>query len=458
MVPRMKLKRILSLVIVGATVLGSIVFLRQRYESQSFRSTKFIIIVLDALRADHVGVYGYGRNTAPHLDALAQQSFIFTNAFSAASYTLASTASLFTSTYWPRHKVIGTSDKLPATVVTLAEVLKENGFSTAAFSHAPYVTETFGFHQGFDHFDWIEHKYHFDPSVPFRNAATWLSNNRPSSFMIYIHIMPPHTPYSPPPPFKTAFTDPNYGGNAIPSATYILKMDSREVPFEEGDVQWLIDCYDGNIMYADAALGEFFALLKAMELYDETTIIVTSDHGEAFGEHGRFMHNSTVYDEMIHIPLVVKPAEGAERGAYITEVVSNIDIMPTLLDMATINYQKLDLQGRNFRKRLQGKRLNHPRFVLANSAVGTFCVRTDHFKLIYSADGGVKLFRVGDTHSREMEDVSSSHAREVKTMLGVLMDVVSHHGEQVEAGSPGGEKAELPEEIREVLRSLGYTE
>jgi len=303
-----------------------------------------LVVILDAAQRARFGLYGNPRGTTPRIDALAQDSLVFDVVHSAAPYTLASTVSLFTSRFSPQHGVIEKQHRLGTTATTLAGVLRDAGYATGAFSANAFVTERYGLSLGFDTFVELFRNHPGGPIVPaeefFAPATDWLraraedarSGRRP--FFLYLHYIQPHEPYDAAPAAFYQGLDPAYDGPVTGSVASMYEIFEGRVRPGPRDLAQLERLYEGNLRYADAAVGRLLDELAAIGLLDRTLVVVTSDHGEALGENGRFGHNTSVDESMTAIPLVVRlPAAFPQRRTgRIGEPISNIDVAPLLVE------------------------------------------------------------------------------------------------------------------------------
>ena len=279
-----------------------------------------LLYVVDCLRADHVGAYGYPRPTTPHLDALARDSVVYENVYACASWTKPSVACLFTSLYPVFHGAQTVDDVLAPDRVTLAEALRGAGYQTGAYIANPFVaTRTFGLARGFDRVVQMLaqpqgvniNALEADAADLTREASAWLAQHASRRFFLYLHSLDLHADYRPRPPFDATFLSPERTGA------------EREK-----------DLYDNELAYNDRELGRLVEVLKREGLYDRTLIAVTADHGEEFGEHGTFRHGRTLYDSLLHVPLIVKLPGSRHQGRRVDALASNVDIAPTLLAAA----------------------------------------------------------------------------------------------------------------------------
>lgn len=311
-----------------------------------------ILISLDTLRADHLGAYGYHRNTSPSIDALAEESVVFENAVVQSPWTLPSHMSIMTSLYPSFH---GLTDKdtfspLSDEYVTLAELLKKGGYKTAAFTDGGFVSAKFGFDRGFD--TYYDQGGGIKAILP--KVKKWLDSLKSEPFFLFIHCYDIHSPYNPPPPYNTMFHDFPYTGKIIPSNKTLTNLLNNRLDINSDDVNHIIAFYDGGIRYTDAVIGQFLSYLKGIDLFDQSLIIVTSDHGEEFYEHGSILHWQLYFKPDLHVPLIMHIPEFPKREIRIKKLVRSIDLLPTILDIAGLpNHNQA--QGRSIVPLIRGK-------------------------------------------------------------------------------------------------------
>ncbi len=275
-----------------------------------------VLFVLDAARADHFGFSGHDRATTPHADAFARESIRYSTVVSEAPFTFLAMASLMTARSPAESGLSGRSGgRIGESATLIAEIARERGFSTFAYSENPFITRHFGFHQGFDHF---EEAFPIDAHGEGRELAAGHDGaarieallDRAAApgaapFFLYLHILRPHNPYAPPAPFAGRFgADPSRPEAG--STGNLLRLDSRGPPFERDVIDDLVARYDENLAYADALFGGFLASLERRGLAEQTLVVLTSDHGEAFGEHGRLLHSTQIYEPMLRVPLLIR--------------------------------------------------------------------------------------------------------------------------------------------------------
>jgi arylsulfatase A-like enzyme len=288
-----------------------------------------VVYLVDTLRADHTQPYGYARDTTPELARFAADAVVFEQAIAQASWTKPSVASLFTSLLPGKHRAVQLRDTLDSGHVTLAEMLQAKGFATGAvIANSVIYSAGSNFEQGFDLFagmhgagNRVSKVVEAGPVVD--EALQWLDERRGLPTFLYVHTMDPHVPYTPPEPFNM-----KYEPHPTPEHPAV---DPRGDYKEPADLDRLIAQYDGEIAYGDRELGRFISELKRRGLYDRALMVFMGDHGEEFLDHGQFTHGKTVFDELIHIPLIVKFPDRRDGGKRVRQQVQEVDVLPTVL-------------------------------------------------------------------------------------------------------------------------------
>jgi arylsulfatase A-like enzyme len=330
-----------------------------------------IFIVIDALRADHLGAYGYERDTTPNLDALAGRSILFTRAYSAASWTLPSLASYMTSVYPSVHGLrrpptAEDHSALSREFITLAESLKEAGYQTASITSQPWITDNMGLTQGFDMVRAVSHaSAPGEAQVLTEALIEWLGKKRDPGFFLYAHYMGPHSPYDVPSEFTGRYTTSRPVPEIVARFHKLYEFESEAEAYKtivdraaRGDlsseaISYMRDEYDEKLAFTDASLGLLFDHLEHSGLMEDTLVIVTADHGEAFYEHGTIFHGQHIHEELVRVPLIIHLPGGATGATRLDEIVELIDIYPTiheLLELPTPPY----IQGESLIPLLQG--------------------------------------------------------------------------------------------------------
>lgn len=300
------------------------------------RRPDVILYLVDTLRADHLGCYGYRRGTSPQIDAFAAESVLFEDAVAQSAWTRPAVTSLLTGLDPHSHGVEERLDALPESFDTLPEILRREGYQTAAFVSSAVITAKFGFDQGFDTFrqqvkETIEPERTTSEWVN-AEALRWLEQRDPGRpFFLFLHTLDPHMPYRPPEPFRRRLApdaDPRAG-----RLEQVVALRDGLRPASPRDRKDIPALYDAEIAANDAAFGRLVAELRARGIYDPLLLIFVSDHGEELSDHGGWEHGATLYQELVHVPLLLKLPRGAGSGRRVGETVRQVDVLPTILNV-----------------------------------------------------------------------------------------------------------------------------
>ncbi len=414
------------------------------------RDANVVICVLDAARADHIGCYGYPRETTPNIDRLARESLVFENHFCQLPTTRPSTYSLFTSQYPDTHLVYGPRTVYPWTF-TMAEGLKASEFRTVLFSNNVYCSPAMGLGTDFDETHYVTDIPRLmtrGPQTLLDKISSWLEEGRESRFFAYVHFLQPHFPYNAPEEMKALFA-----GQQPPG-------------FERGDVA-MVNEYDANLLYADWAVGELEGLLREAGVLDDTVFIVTADHGEAFGEHGHKWHESCPYDEAIRIPILMRLPGARRTAARITALTQVIDLMPTLFDLFEIPYPEQGMQGKSLLPMLAGEVDGVNDYAFSRTVGDNPCyVVRDHRWALLLYQGGEKRelydMEADPRQTRNIIEQEPGRAAELAAAFRAFaveqrsppLDFVDPDAEV--RGRPGAPEIEVDEETIRQLKALGY--
>lgn len=455
---------------------------------RAMNSFNVVLIVLDTVRARNLSCYGYARQTTPHLDRLADESVVYENAFTTSSWSLPAHASLFTGLYPTQHGADDHYKYLKPVHRTLAEHLRAQGYRTVGICYNPYVGPATGLDRGFEQFtlrgrsrsklfEWqvrqlagkvrrtadagarfvIEHARR-----ALQDFASW---ERP--FFLFCHYNECHTPYRYPNAFK------KYLGSVTPRAVAQVNQNpwrllANPALMNAHDFEITTALYDGALKYLDTQVSQVLRQLRALDLYDRTMVIITADHGENLGEHGRIGHQYCLYDTLLHVPLIVKYPKRGVAPARIREPVSLVDVVPTILELLGERANAPgDLRGYNL--------LAHPpqRNIFAemskpdlapflalypNAETAPYdrslrAVRTSQHKLIQGSDGLDELYDL-DTDPDETYNLKESRPDLVNTLAAEL----DRWQDDLIPAMSTGEAPEFEVQVRERLRALGYLE
>lgn len=349
---------------VRAIVLGAVLIMLALLPVGCGKETRpnVLIITIDTLRADHLTCYGYDKSTSPRIDAFAGDAVLFENVCCQSSQTLPSHASIMIGTNPRSHKAISHESFVDENITTLAEILKQQGYRTAAFISSHALDSKYHLDQGFETY-WEVHKEFAVPErqlhkVQEKSATTdavldWLEDASASEFFLWVHWFDPHRPYDPPPRYVREFAG-GYAGMATSDADFIMKVWREGIDLAPEDIDHLIGRYDGEIAFTDTQVGRIIDYLDSRGMLDNTILIITSDHGEILYEHEYYFgHDIGLYDECIMIPLVIHVPGHEARGMRISPLVQSLDIMPTLLALLEIEPPEY-LEGKSLLPLIEG--------------------------------------------------------------------------------------------------------
>ncbi len=416
------------------------------------RATNFILISIDTLRPDHLGCYGY-RLDQPNLSKLAQESLVYDRAYTTMPTTAPAMASVFTSLYPRTHTVRKNGIELPGSALTLAEILKQNKWKTAAFVSAFPLDKRFKFNQGFDEYrDSIGAKgkkknLKFEVPADQITAAVsrWLEKNKTKEkLFLWIHYFDPHAPYKPPKAFENT-------KSPRPDRTTDL------------------DHYDGEIAFLDQQLGILFNKLKEHHLWNNSLVAVISDHGEGFGEHGYYGHGWFLYEEVARALWMIRgPGVGKGRTTVLTQL---IDFAPGVLDYFQIRSPS-NFQGKSWwnihRGKLQAEDAVWIERRLPPVPIGPesteeghdsveekWALRSSSGKLIWSSDNKNEFYEI----EQDPKELLNKFSAENENALNLMKKGFAIRARAASSALKGARDIQtLDEETREALKALGYAD
>ena len=419
-----------------------------------------ILVIVDTLRADHLGLYGYSRPTSPHLDAWASEGVVFERAFSTSSWTLPSVASIFTGHYPAAHRAgqrvketgFRASRRVDTELPMLAEQLRDHGFRTAAFINNPWLKPNLGIDRGFDLFDKGRKKGRLAEGVVER-AVNWLNENHQEKHFVVVHIMDPHVAYFAPEPARGRFTETVPGDNTFPVGR-MRSIRRRIESLPEDRKEFIKAAYDEEILYVDIHLETFFRALEDLGLWGRSLVLLTSDHGEELFDHGGFEHGHSLYQELLHVPLIVWGPGIA--GARIGDAVSLVDIAPTVRDAVGLEREAISAGVSLWPTLTSRSRPPRERSLFAEGTLygqGRVAVVRWPYKLeIEEATGQRRLFDLS-ADPREINDLAADEPE--------LMERLSREVAVLRSTATATEDlgdTELDEQTRRELEALGYVQ
>ncbi len=469
-----------------------------------------ILVALDTTRADHLGSYGYGRDTSPNLDRLAQESVLFERCYSQSNETLTSFASAFTSRLPSEVAPLSyESFRIPTSAHTLTSVLRLHGYQTGGFVAGGHMVAGFGHDLGFDTYQDSWHFGSFYQTVP--PALEWLDGRDPGRpFFLFVHSYDAHSPYRKPLYFEHMF-DPDYSGPAedILESEAALEVEkiwqgthypdirrhhvTRSVgeqgiqvlhtdlfsllalqdpadgqALEPRDLEHVVAHYDGSIAYADVQLGLLLASLQERGLLDSSVLIVMGDHGEDLFEHGHANHRISLHDASGHVPLIVRLPGGEQGGRRVAQPVDLLDLMPTVLDL-TGSTPPAGLRGRSLMPLLLDGQGQPAPPSPSEGILPMASVRSDTHRLIVGGappgspafmallaegdldDPAFALFRVGPELEERLDPADAEARRVAQQLLEAMRTLYADHHKLSEGDVPY-----LDPVLLQTMRDKGY--
>jgi len=346
-----------------------------------------LLVSIDTLRADHLSCYGYEQKTTPAIDALAANGAVFTRAISQSNWTLPSHASMLTALYPNEHNcTIVTGTQLPAKIMTLPELLLEHGYQTFGISSVIFISESYNLAQGFEQFQYRP----FSAGEAVDQAIALLNKRQPRPFFMFLHLYDPHDPYYPPDDYRRMFPPREKVTAEDGDLPSLFERQGRPSP-DDRSVAILKQLYDGEIRYCDDQLQRLFGWMNRQRLMDNTIVVITSDHGESFGENNVFAHGSKLYSQQIHVPLIVAyPQKIPAQTRIDTLVEASVRLVPTVLNLAGLSADDYLGQPNLFADNADATGLPAHSETFMQMA-GQYAVMDDQWKVItYRADGQIQ--------------------------------------------------------------------
>ena len=435
--------------------------------SKEVSKPNVIVIVLGTLRADHLGCYGYAKNTSPNLDKFSKECLLFKNAYSQSHWTLPSHCSILTSRYPSVHGVMERTARLDPAEVTLPEILKNYDYQTAAFTGGLDMRKEHGLDQGFDVYsDDAGNKILGTSDNIFPKAINWLeSAKKDAPFFLYIHTYDTHLPYSPPEPYNKMFAPKDYQGqftqplprnnrDSVATAHVGAGFKGKKLSYEylktisgllpKEDIDYVVSQYDGEAAYQDKQFGMFLDKIRESGLDKNTIIIVTADHGESLYDHGTWdrFGSEDLYNSALRVPLMMKcPDKGFDT--YPADV-QLIDIMPTILQQIGIPVNK-DAQGIGVLDKKQTRD-----YIIAEASLARQAFKKGQWKLI-AASSSYELYDL-DKDPQEQNNLASKNPDKVYEMVQELMGILK----KIRTERRNPPRITLSPQMIEELRKSGY--
>ncbi|HLU66151.1 MAG TPA: sulfatase [Kofleriaceae bacterium] len=428
-----------------------------------------IVILIDTARADGFGPFGGPDRVAktPSYDELAGKSTVFTSAYNNENWTKPSVATSLSGLYPTTHDTKKDGSKLPSEIEILPERLKKEGFATAGFVANGYVSEKFGFQQGWDHFtNYIRENKPSEAERVYTDALAWLKEHQQKSpeqpFFLYIQSIDPHVVYDVDKEYWGLYYEGTYKGRLGPtiSAEDQISLGKGQPPGTEDDLKWLRALYWGEMTYHDHHMGLFVKELESLGVLGDTLLVVTNDHGEELGERGRFGHGHQIHEELTRAPLLMRYDAMFPPGYEVKEVVEHVDLTPTILDV--LGREPLaEADGVSFLPLVQGKPYQRPGYAIIEFLEGRRALRVGSLRFMVNGSSAGELY---DLATDPKEEKELGDTRPISRRLAEL-----HFGEglatpdkKVRLRGLAGKRrftagtADIDPHMRRQLEALGY--
>jgi choline-sulfatase len=439
----------------------------KRIEKPAKTAKNVVVLLIDTMRAKSLKPFNaQTRVKTPVLDKIAAEGAVFEAAQSPENWTKPSTASILTGLHPVTHGAKTDGAMVPKGATLLGEALKEAGFSTGSFIANGYVSDKFGFNQGWDYYtNYIREKKTTDAENVFKEAGDWIEQHKDERFFAYVHTIDPHVPYDPPEQFLTMYMKSPYSGQVAPRKTPDQLADAKHSPpkvtFNAADKQYLEDLYDGEVSYHDHYLGLFVERLKKLGLYDDTIFVITADHGEEFDEHGSWGHGHSVYQELLWVPYIVRLPGVVPAGTRIPQAVSTMSIFPTIIEAAGLPAQS-QVEDQSQLTWLRGGPAPAVPVAFSDFLDDRRVIRAGRWKLILRGTNET-MFDLGSDPDEQRELDRAKHpvaARYTTIMLGQFLGARDKRT-WLKGGQGSGvrlekENANIDETLREQLKAIGY--
>jgi arylsulfatase A-like enzyme len=453
-----------------------------------------LVYLIDTMRADHTSLHGYARDTTPFLKKLGAEGLVFEDCQVQATWTKPSVASMLTSLYSYTHGMVDDYDTIPPGAATLAGQMRAAGYVTAAVMANPFTGRISGLQRGFDFLDeWnVIQRYRTDKEDRGTDSAAvnkivfpWLEQHKDEPFFLYAHTTDPHAPYRPPAGFEEKWANPaetpafdrafksmtgvgQYGGGAVVSRAGAKKAGVDPETYHRQSVER----YDGEIAFNDANLEKLIGKLRELGVLDNTLVIVVSDHGEEFWEHGWTAHGHSLYQELAHGVFVMWGPKLIGRPRRVAEPVQLVDVMPTVLDLVGAPMPEM-VQGQSLAPLVRGQAFHrrgpvvssrfaspHAQGYVPENGTGTFAMMDANWKLLFrdkAKKTGMKEVELYDHRHdpTESRDVAAEHPQQVELIRRELTRWTEAQN-RIRATLKAGAKAKIDQKTLQQLRSLGY--
>ena len=421
-----------------------------------------ILVLMDTNRADNFKAFNPDAVAkTPNFDAFAAKSLVFENAYNQENWTKPSVATTLSGTYPDTHQTKKDTSSLPAEVELVSQRLQKEGFQTAGFVANGYVSEKFGFEKGWDTFkNYIRESKPSQAEHVYGDSLAWLKEHKDQKYFLYIQTIDPHVPYRFNGEATSQYYEGNYTGALGNNISAEKQIAAGKTAPSANDLKWLKAMYYGEVSHHDIEMGKFLAELEGMGVLDDTLVIVTNDHGEELGDHQKFGHGHSLYEELLRAPLIMHFPPLIDAGVLKNEVAENVDVTPTIVDALGLK-PMANADGLSLLPLLKGENVQRPYYAMSEFMESRRAIRVGSWKMIWAAGTTVNVFHSSEDRA-ETKDLAKSaliarrllevHAGEAQAAYDKkqrMQDITTKR--QFKAG-----EADIDPETRKQLEALGY--
>jgi choline-sulfatase len=423
-----------------------------------------LVIVIDTVRADMFAAHNQASPAAtPAYDALASQSTVFVNAYNNENWTKPSVATSLSGLYPSTHDTKRDPSVLPDAVEILPERLKREGFATAGFIANGFISDKFGFTQGWDQVrNYIRENLKSEAEYVYRDALQWLEKRGEERFFLYLQTIDPHVVYR----VEERYTRPYFAGTYRgPLGPTVNGAEQAEISqgkrkASEEDYNWIKALYYGEVTYHDEHMGAFVDELRKRGILDDTLLVITNDHGEELNEHGRLGHGHSLYEELVRAPLLFHYPKLFGAGVRIEEIVEHVDLAPTLLEVLGVE-PFAEADGQSLIPLIHGTPLSRPTYAISEFLDTKRSIRVGRWKMIRSASGAAELYDLvddgGETRDRAADAPIARRLCEVYLGEGLAVPAkLARRQERSRRRKYESDNATIDKKLRQQLEALGY--
>lgn len=436
-------------------------------ETAAARPKNVIVILIDTVRANSfAAIRPDNKVETPSYDAFADKGTVFVNAYNNENWTKPSVATTLSGVYPTTHDTKKDSSELPEAVELISQRLQREGFATAGFVANGYVSDKFGFQKGWDSFrNYIRENRSSEAEHVYADALAWLTERRQAAdkpYFLYVQTIDPHVVYKVEREFTQSYFGSEYKGPLGPTidAEELAGLSNGKINGTDDDVAWVRAMYHGEVTYHDLHMGKFFEQLETMGAMEDTLIVITNDHGEELGDHGKFGHGHSLFEELLRAPLLMHFPGLFPAGGRVQEVVENVDVTPTIIDALGLE-PMANADGQSLLPLVQGKPVQRPSYAVSEFLDNRRSVRVGNWKLMRSSSTWLHLFDVvSDPDEQQDRSEDSPIARRMcEVHMGEALATPDKSKRQqditIRRKFEAGE-AKIDPQTRAQLEALGY--